>query len=530
MSLKDINSRTWSSNHRKLVKWNDQQINILDEVKSSNQNMTIIARAGCGKTSILVGIVGALNNKANGNILAFNTHIADNLRTDKRIPSSRIKVSTAHSYGFSMFKRVIDGIDINKNKYNSILDNILSNEHIHIPDFIVGSQTYKQAITKDIMYGLHKLLSLCRSWLIDINDINSILELYDYYGYDFPIKQEYLEILCKCVSKTLIKGKNISTTQGIIDFGDMIWLPNELDLKIDTYKDIVLMDEAQDANLGMIGILNKLIGPSTRTVFMCDDKQEIYGFNGSVPGICNQISERFNTIIMPLTYCYRCPENHLEIVREWVPDIVCGKDDINGSVIRTTFHEMNKQYKPGMVVLSRFNTPLIELGIQLISQGIPVYMSNKDITQSYVSLLDSVKHMGMEEASLILQERKEKELNRVRKSQSKGTRKLKNITDRYDGVMFLIETFIETKPNIYSIITFLQDLQKKPQNESVNLNTIHSFKGGEADTIVVLDSDNMPYFGLCSTDWELNMEENIAYVAHTRSRKNMYLVNKKKEK
>lgn len=530
MNLRNINSRTWSSNHRNLVKWNDQQINILDEIKTSSNNITVIARAGCGKTSILTGIVGALGTKTTGNILAFNTHIADYLKGDKRIPSSRIKVSTAHSYGFSMLKRIVDGVEINKTKYNSILEDILNKEHICIPDFIKGTQSYKRAVTKDIMYGLHKLLSLCRSWLIDINDVDKILELYDYYGYDFPIEINHINTLCKCVGKTLVKGRDISTNKGIIDFGDMIWLPNELDLKVDTYKDVVLMDEAQDANLGMIGILNKLVGPSTRSVFMCDDRQEIYGFNGSVPGICNQINERFNTKVMPLTYCYRCPENHLEMVRQWVPDIVCGKEDIEGSLTRTTFKEMDKEYKPGMVVVSRFNTPLIELGIKLITQGIPVYMSNRDITQGFVSLLDSVKHMGMEDASLVLEERKEKEVNRVRKSQTKGERKLKNITDKYDGVMFLIETFKDTKPNIYSIITFLQDLQKKPESESVGLTTVHAFKGGEADDIVVLDSDNMPFFGLCSTEWEQDMEENIAYVAHTRSRKNMYLVNRKKER
>lgn len=530
MSLRDVSSKTWCKSYRDLVKWNNQQVHILDEVQTSNTNMTVIARAGCGKTSILTGIIGALGNNTTGNILAFNTHIADYIKGDKRIPHSRIKVSTAHSYGLSMIRRVIDNPVIQKSKYTYLLDKQLEDDSIRIEDFVIGNTAYKHSITKDIMYGLNRLLNLCRSWLVDINDIDKILELYDYYGYDFPIDTEHIYTLCQVISRVLSRGKDDALTGSIIDFGDMIWLPNELDLKNSVYKDVVLMDEAQDANLGMIGILSKLIGPSTRAVFMCDDKQEIYGFNGSVPGICNLIHEQFNTKIMPLTYCYRCPENHLELAREWVPDIVCGKEDKEGDIIHITPKDMDGKYIPGMVVIGRFNTPLVDLGIKLITRGISVYMPHKDITQGFVSLLDSVRDMSIKKACNALEERMEKELTRARNSKRKTERKIKNIVDRYEGALLIIDRLEESRPNIPSMIRFLEELQSKPEEESVRITTVHSYKGGEADTVVVLESNNMPYYGLCGTDWEMSMEENIAYVAHTRSRKTMYLVNKRRDK
>lgn len=528
MSLRDINSRTWCKNYRDLVKWNEQQIHILDEIQASNSNMTVVARAGCGKTSILTGIVGALGSSATGNILAFNAHIADYIKADKRIPNNRIKVSTAHSYGLFMIRKIIDNPVIQKSKYNYLLDKELDNQSIRIEDFVKGNSAYKYSVARDIMYGLSKLLNLCRCWLVNINNIEKILELYDYYGYDFPIDTEHIYTLCKVISNVLIKGRDDAIEGSIIDFGDMIWLPNELELKSNIYKDVVLMDEAQDANLGMIGILSKLIGPSTRAVFMCDDKQEIYGFNGSVPGICNLIHKQFNTKIMPLTYCYRCPESHLELVRKWVPDITCGKEDTKGDIINITAKDMNGKYIPGMVVIGRFNTPLIELGIKLITNGVSIYMPHKDITQGFISLLDSVKDMGIKKASHTLEERMDKELARAKSSKRKTERKVKNIIDRFEGALLIIDTLQNSKPNISSMIRFLEELQNKPEKESVRITTVHSYKGGEADTTVVLESDNMPYYKLCGTDWEMNMEENVAYVAHTRSRRTMYLVNKHK--
>lgn len=529
MSLRSINSRTWSKDYRSLVNWNDQQVSILDQIQSSNDNLTVVARAGCGKTSILTGIVGALSPDSSGNILAFNAHIADYLKGDKRIPSNRMKISTAHSYGLSMLKRVIDSPVIEKTKYNHLLEETLQEKGIQLEDLIVGTLMYKRSVAKDIKYDLQKLLTLCRCWVCKVEDIESINSVYTYYGYDFLVEPDVVNLLLEVVSKTLIKGRDNAIETGIIDFGDMIWLPNELDLKVSSHKDIVMMDEAQDANLCMMGIVEKLIGPSTRVVFMCDDRQEIYGFNGSVPGICSMLNTKFNTKLMPLTYCYRCPESHLELVRDWVPDIVCGKTNKDGSVIRTSPQEMDGKYRPGMVIVGRFNSPLIELGVRLLTKGMPVYIPHKDITQSFISLMDTVRDMSMEQASYVIEERMHKELGKVKGNDSKGNRKVKNILDKYEGCLFLIETLGGTHSNIHSVIRFLEGLQSKPVEESIRITTVHSFKGGEADDVVVLDSNEMPYFRLCSTDWEMSMEENVAYVAHTRSKNNLYLVNKEKK-
>ena len=61
-------------------------------------------------------------------------------------------------------------------------------------------------------------------------------------------------------------------------------------------------------------------------------------------------------------------------------------------------------------------------------------------------------------------------------------------------------------------------------NKAIKLSTIHRAKGLEEDRIFILDYDKLPYTHLDIKDWEITQEINLKYVAVTRAKEELYLV------
>ncbi len=80
----------WLENYRTELPWSDYQNEVFDNLEVG-KNLLIEARAGSGKTTLLEGIVAALlnqNPQYSILLLAFNKHIAEELKSRPRIPRS----------------------------------------------------------------------------------------------------------------------------------------------------------------------------------------------------------------------------------------------------------------------------------------------------------------------------------------------------------------------------------------------------------------------------------------------------------
>ncbi len=96
----------WLENYRDILPWSDYQTQVFDNLELG-KNLLIEARAGSGKTTLLEGIVAALlnqNPRYSLLLLAFNRHIADELKNRQRIPSN-CEVRTSHSLGYKLLRR-----------------------------------------------------------------------------------------------------------------------------------------------------------------------------------------------------------------------------------------------------------------------------------------------------------------------------------------------------------------------------------------------------------------------------------------
>jgi len=62
------------------------------------------------------------------------------------------------------------------------------------------------------------------------------------------------------------------------------------------------------------------------------------------------------------------------------------------------------------------------------------------------------------------------------------------------------------------------------KKQPIRLSSIHRAKGLEKDRVFIIDYDKLPYVQMEQKDWERTQELNLKYVAITRAREELYLV------
>src|ERR1700722_1305373 len=93
-----------------------------------------------------------------------------------------------------------------------------------------------------------------------------------------------------------------------VDFDDMIWIPNVLNLPLNTY-DYVFIDEAQDLNIAQINLALNSCAKGGRIISCGDSNQAIYSFRGADSNAVNNIIERCQSKTFPLSVTYRCAKS-----------------------------------------------------------------------------------------------------------------------------------------------------------------------------------------------------------------------------
>ncbi|NMG09766.1 AAA family ATPase [Brasilonema sp. UFV-L1] len=115
--------------------WSREQKDIFRELAVHNLHILIEAVAGSGKSTTLKGIVAHLSAQTKIRIFAFNKSVADKLEAE--LPS-RVKVGTAHSYGYALLMRALRGyesaIEVDDYKYHRIADKLIQRLLIEYAD------------------------------------------------------------------------------------------------------------------------------------------------------------------------------------------------------------------------------------------------------------------------------------------------------------------------------------------------------------------------------------------------------------
>ena len=502
----------------KRLEYSDYQLDIFDAVEHGDDNIAINAVAGSGKTTTIVAACKRLNASERDVIfLAFNKLIVEELKGKLK---NYAYVSTLHSFGFSLLKRLYNQpkygmyIKVDDWKYQKyVKDNVFSLSNIITPD-TDAAKVFGFACNVD------KLYTLARINLIEYNenDLSQLRNLCD--EHNLLTLFDEVEV-CNELLKTAYRMPRDLT----IDFTDMIVLPLFHKDMIPTYK-YVFIDECQDLSRAQRELM-LCVAKNGRFIAVGDRNQAINGFAGADCSSFDKIADQPNTIELPLSVNYRCGTNMVRLAQEIVPHIQAHKGAIKGDVFHVK--QLSRDlFKENDMILCRTSAPLVGLCMKLIESGITAVVKGKDIAQDLKNLIANANTRDIKALLAYLEEEKQKCINIIKEQRkcddamAKNAAKYLNLEDRCKCIenicMYSIKDTTQLKTYINKIFS-----DENIEN-AVMLSTAHKSKGLEANRVMILLPNKLPLKYPHQQRWQEVQEMNLKYVAVTRARKELIFV------
>lgn len=466
--------------------WSNLQKTIFIDIAKGIGHTVVVARAGSGKTSTIVEGFKYVPRGKKTLMVAFNKSIAEKLKL--RAPSY-VDCMTLHSLGFRAIKQAFGNVVFDNKKMQFIFESLIGD----------GSENW------DLNMSLCKCASLCKGFLFD--SPSKISELIEKFGIELCDLKE--EVFIKHVIKALALAKN---QKMIIDFDDMIWFPFVYRLNVGKF-DFVFIDELQDLNQAQISMSLSACRTGGRIVGVGDDYQSIYQFRGADSEAIPYVIKILDAKVLPLSITYRCPTKVVNLAQEIVKDIEAHPSAPEGKVEWIFQPDLLKLVKPGDFVLSRTNAPLIKNCMALLKMGVPANIQGRDIGANLLYFIKKSKAKTIDKFIEYVESWKKAELSRLiaeKKDPSACIDKaecLSNLCEDCPSIQTL-------KDNIEKLFADTDD-QKK-----VVFSTTHKAKGLERDRVFILRWTYRYGPGVTGE------EANLYYVAVTRAKKELYLVNK----
>lgn len=535
-------------------------------IKNPQSNILVNALAGSGKSSTACMLTE--HSTTSDIYIAFNTSVVEEFK--KKIKNPKTKVMTMHSLGYSIMTYNIE--QKNKEKENgkgtkptgfgtkffaqvATLDN--RKPHKILDEEI--TQRYgrhiefaKRTFLKESYVNLY---GLCRATLTNMassDDVSRLIKdhnIFTYYGeenYQAPNINEITSTL-----KILeTKSNQLFETQGIIDFGDMLWITykklkkGEWEVPYWALYTNIYCDECQDFSNLQLHFLKFIKRAKGRYVFIGDFFQAIYTFNRANAQSFNQIPQLFAPIkSFDLPICYRCAKTHLKRVNREYGIPILPRDGAPDGFVKTIDKEdISKYVKAGDMVISRKNKWVAEVVLDLAKNGIPIYIEDKEMVGAIKKIIASPKisftmdlHNQLEKT---MQTYNKKLIEMISKNNSvqngeSEEERLKEVAVtavKIDNINFLLEIlkgYLKNHPKnepISRFSSFVDNLlNTTPSPNCVRLSSIHKAKGLEAQNVFVLNEAKICYDFRNSKEQNAQ-EKNLSYIASTRAKEGLYLV------
>jgi len=488
----------------KTFKPTPQQEAIFDFIVNGTGNAVIEAVAGAGKTTTIVQALKLLSNELEIAFVCFNVKIRKELA--RRAPAY-VFVSTLNSLGNGNVKDVLKGARFNQYKLLDIVDGIADEQE--------SGEDYD--LVKTLKTAVVRLVNLVKANMLDGVSRNMVDQLADKYGIN--IEDEHKQAVTSLTQQVLAASIADSSTY---DYSDQIYW-SAMGTHGVTCKqfDVVFVDEAQDLNKAQIAMLLKTVKSTGRVIAVGDRYQSIYGFRGAdIMAIPNLIAA-LNATTLPLSLTFRCPKSHVRLAQELVPHIEALPTAPEGVLEYVSGHQALSMYKPADLVLCRCNAPLVEPAFALIRQGIKAIILGRDIGQGLIALVEKVQRKtGEKNFDKLLDELDDYARQQIaRLNRRKKANQAQVLEDKVETIMALAEDCFGTVELFAKIEAVFSDEQ-----QGVVFSSVHKAKGSEAERVFVLKPNLLPH-PKATSDWQLEQERNVKYVALTRSKAELYIVN-----
>lgn len=489
------------------------QEKIFDFVVHGHGNGVIKARAGSGKTKTMITCMKLLPATKTCLFLAFNKSVKEEISNHLK-DYANCTVKTVHGLGYSIMSTHLNNdFDIDEYKYHKYLrNNIKEMSKVSIK----GKNKYSEYIDRILTLLNFARMDLAQSEReIKRSAITHSVDV----KYDEP----------KIVLHLMKWGKNELKT---LDYTDLVWLPNELNVtRIFEKYDWIFNDEAQDYTIAYVNLFMKCFKRGTRFMSCGDEFQSINQFAGASDEAFNLMINHRNTETFYLPISYRCDKQIIKMANTLVDDIVSRDTAAEGTFIQDG---SLKDIKGNDMVLCRTNAPLFKLYGKLIKLGKPCYIKGMDNDRD--KLIRTIDKYSTDD-----------ELGQGFKTIGLFPNLYHEMIDErnrlvHDGMDMTDAIFAQSVQQWYDLIATLdtiatdcntvQQLKEKIVSiysdtaTGICLTTIHKAKGLEADNVHLLCRSELPS-KFAKTTSEIQQENNLLYVAITRAKHNLTYISEK---
>lgn len=297
-----ISSSQFNDNQRKAMEWDKGPL-------------LVVAGTGSGKTLVLTHRIARLIESSPNNYykilgLTFTDKAAAEIRNriTELLPNSeqRIKLTTFHSFAVDMLRR--------------------HGHHINIKlDFTILSQDADRlAVLDDAI----KAVGNGKSYRTSAELLRLVTRLVD----NNVSPDQAIHILkhrfndAELLARIYANYRSLMIESNVLDFPTLIAETLDLFKKCPAIKKLiypvyryVCVDEFQDINFGQYKLLQNLVNPETKNIFvMADENQIIHQWNGASSERLQKLYKNFSMEITLLPENYRCPPKVVELANKLI--------------------------------------------------------------------------------------------------------------------------------------------------------------------------------------------------------------------
>lgn len=496
--------------------WSEQQKAIFAWFAAAVGNLIIRARAGTGKTTTILEAVTHLPLGLKILMCAFNKRIQTELATKlkdlkARCPELAAEVKTLHALGLAFLRRqwnvgdVTD--DVEWDRINAV--------DATLPGPIAG--LVKKLVT--IAKGAAPFATE--------EDLVDLAMQYDCAPENGWEEDGWTVEKIAGLAFQVMEASKVRDERGRISFADMIFLPLVLGF-VRPWFDVVVVDEAQDMNLGQLLLAMGACKKNGHIVVVGDDKQAIYGFMGADSGSLDRLKKQLNAQELGLTITYRCPKTVVAEAQKLVPDYFAADSAPEGSVTTLAMDKLFETVAPHDAVISRTNAPLVSVCLGLIRRGIAARIEGRDIGKDLLAIVTKQKAKSVPDFLKRLNGWATKQMARIRakaKDPKKIEGKLQYVEDQVATLAALAEGCASVAEIADRCTRMFAD-SRDPRTGEVSkapvvvCSSVHKAKGLEWERVYIL-SKTLYCNGARTGDPE---EKNIHYVAVTRAKDQLVYV------
>lgn len=336
-----------------------------------------------------------------------------------------------------------------------------------------------------------------------------------------------------------------------LTFQEMIYLPWELEMDVfplnfgnkkypnvfDEF-DAVFADEVQDFSAAQVETILSL--EPDRIFLVGDPKQAIQNFAGSLADSVQHIidvlgkEEQYGEIkFIDIPVSFRLPQIICDFVNSLTYTIngkkytVNGKvkasDDKSGNIEKIPMHDITRYIDPENTLIIGRNmagarSDLLATIFALISEGIKFKIQGLDVSELLKPLTNTMRRLNLALSQtdfaieVILQDAEKADEYIDLKELEENLRLIERFIVLIGDRVFDVDSLEEYVDNNLS-----------DNSAGVLVSTIHSIKGEEADTVIVLNWNRFPYLRGGENKYQIQAEMNLINVATTRPKQNLYL-------